>query len=139
MTTQQPIRVLIADDHHLFAEALELTLAADRRLEVVGYARDGREAVQLAHERRPDVILMDLEMPELDGFEATRSVRRALPECQVAVLTASAAPADALRARDAGAGAYLTKGCSARDVVAAVLELVSPSENLLQFRSSLAH
>jgi DNA-binding NarL/FixJ family response regulator len=162
MTAQPPIRVLIADDHHLFAEALGLTLAAEERLEVVGYARDGKEAVRLARERRADVVLMDLEMPVLDGIEATREVRRTLPECHVAVLTASAAPVDALRARDAGAEAYLTKGCSARDVVEAVLELAPPADQhqkevtegergvrtpqtarrphtLLQFRSSLAH
>ena len=162
MTTQPPIRVLIADDHHLFAEALGLTLAADHRLDVVGYARDGREAVQLARERRADVVLMDLDMPVLDGIEATREVRRSLPACHVAVLTASAAPVDALRARDAGAEAYLTKGCSASDVVGAVLELAPPADQhgrevtegergvrasqaagrphtLLQFRSSPAH
>ena len=162
MTTQPPIRVLIADDHHLFAEALGLTLAADPRLDVVGSARDGREAVHLACERKADVILMDLEMPVLDGIEATREVRRSLPDCHVAVLTASAAPLDALRARDAGADAYLTKGCSAGDVLEAVLELAPPTDqhrrevkegergvrtsqaagrphSLLQFRSSLAH
>ena len=128
MTTQPPIRVLIADDHHLFAEALGLTLSADERLEVVGYARDGKEAVRLAQERRADVVLMDVEMPVLDGIDATREIRRALPGCHVAVVTASAAPLDALRARDAGAGAYLTKGCAARDVVEAVLELAPPSD-----------
>ena len=128
MTTKPPIRVLIADDHHLFAEALGPTLAADSRLEVVGYARDGKEAVHLARERRADVILMDLEMPVLDGIEATQEVRRSLPGCHVAVLTASAAPVDALRARDAGAEAYLTKGCSTHDVVEAVLELAPPSD-----------
>jgi len=132
MTTepQPPIRVLIADDHHLFAEALGLTLSADERLDVVGYARDGKEAVRLAAERRADVVVMDLEMPVMDGIDATREIRRDLPNCHVAVVTASAAPVDALRARDAGAGAYLTKGCSARDVVEAVLELAPPSGQL---------
>jgi DNA-binding NarL/FixJ family response regulator len=162
MTPQPLIRVLIADDHHLFAEALGLTLSADDRLEVVGYARDGKEAVRLARDRRADVVLMDLDMPMLDGIEATREVRRSLPDCHVAVLTASAAPLDALRARDAGAEAYLTKGCSASDVVEAVLELAPPSDQhgrevmesergvrtsqaagrphtLLQFRSAVAH
>ena len=141
MTTQPqpPLRVLIADDHHLFAEALGLTLSADERLEVVGYARDGKEAVRLAAERRADVVVMDLEMPVMDGIDATREIRRDLPNCHVAVVTASAAPVDALRARDAGAGAYLTKGCSARDVVEALgkahghqlHELFSPEEWLL--------
>jgi len=164
MTTQPqpPIRILIADDHHLFAEALGVTLTADERLEVVGYARDGKEAVLLAGERRADVVLMDLEMPVMDGIDATREISRTLPGCHVAVLTASAAPVDALRARDAGAGTYLTKGCSARDVVEAVLELAPPGDQhekevmqgergartsqaagrphtLLQFRSAVAH
>jgi len=162
-TAPQPlIRVLIADDHHLFAEALGLTLEADPRLEVVGYARDGKEAVRVAAERHADVVLMDLDMPVMDGIDATRELSRTLPNCQVAVLTGSAAPVDALRARDAGAGAYLTKGCSATDVVEAVLELAPPGDqhrrevmegergvrtpqaagrphSPLQFRSSLAH
>ena len=105
---------------------------------------------------------MDLDMPVMDGIDATRELSRTLPNCQVAVLTGSAAPVDALRARDAGAGAYLTKGCSATDVVEAVLELAPPGDQHrrevmegergvrtpqaagrphtpLQFRSSLAH
>jgi len=161
MSPQPPIRVLIADDHRLFAEALGLTLEADPRLEVVGYARDGREAVELATAREPEVILMDLDMPVLDGIEATREVCRLLP-VRVAMLTASPRPEDALRARDAGAAAYLTKGCSAGDVVEAVLELATPVDprrkevtrsergvrevraadlphNLLQFRPSVTH
>jgi len=137
---QPPIRVLIADDHHLFAEALGLTLEAEPRLEVVGYARDGKEAVQLAAERRADVVLMDLDMPVMDGIDATRELSRTLPNCHVAVLTGSTAPVDALQARDAGAGADLTKGCSARDVVDAVLELVPRyGRELLQIRAALAH
>jgi two-component system, NarL family, response regulator LiaR len=123
MSPQPPIRVLIADDHLLFAEALQLTLAADKRVEVVGHAPDGKSAVEQAGSLRPDVILMDLDMPVLDGIEATRTVRRFVPDCRVAVLTASLLPEDALRARAAGAAAYLTKGCSAGDLLEAVLEL----------------
>ena len=123
MTTVPPIRVLIADDHQLFAESLGLTLDLDDRVELVGTARNGKEAVRLADELRPDVILMDLEMPVLDGIEATRLVRRSLPGCHVVVLTASLAVEDAHRARKAGAAAYLTKGCSTRDVIDALLEV----------------
>jgi DNA-binding NarL/FixJ family response regulator len=141
------VRVLIADDHRLFAEALGLALDADPRLEILGHARDGKEAVKLAVALEPDVILMDLDMPIVDGIEATRAVCRSLPT-RVAILTASPDPKDALRARDAGAAAYLTKGCSAEDVVEAVLELAaSPTARAtpsslprpLQFRAGLAH
>ena len=153
-----PIRVLIADDHRLFAEALELTLHADPRVEVVGHACDGREAVELAAALGSDVILMDLDMPVLDGIEATREVSRS---ARVAMLTASPAPEDAVRAREAGAAAYLTKGCAADEVLDAVLELATPADprrkevtrgergvreafaglprDLLQFRARLAH
>ena len=123
MSPQPPVRVLIADDHLLFAEALELTLGADKRVEVVGRAPDDKSAVEQAGFLRPDVILMDLDMPVVDGIQATRRVRSSVPDCRVAVLTASLLPEDALRARAAGAAAYLTKGCSAYDLLEAVLEL----------------
>ncbi len=71
----QPLRVLIADDHRLFAEALEAILAADDRIEVVGQAGDGGQAVELARKLDPDVVLMDVSMPVLDGFQATREIR----------------------------------------------------------------
>jgi DNA-binding NarL/FixJ family response regulator len=137
------IRILIADDHQLFAEALGLALDADPRLEVVGYARDGQEVVELARALDPDVILMDLEMPVLDGVTATRRLLKTSP-ARIAILTASARPEDAVRARDAGASTYLTKGCSAGKVVDAVVELAAPETpgfglDPLQFRATLAH
>jgi DNA-binding NarL/FixJ family response regulator len=118
-----PLRVLIADDHQLFAETLGLTLDFDERVEVAGSARNGKEAVRLALELQPDAVLMDLEMPVLDGIHATRLLRRLLPACPVVVLTASLSPEDAHRARTAGAAAYLTKGCSADHVVGALVEV----------------
>ena len=121
-----PTRVLIADDHELFAETLGLALDFDERLEVVHSARNGKEAVRRALELRPDAVLMDLEMPVLDGFHATRLLRRLLPSCKVVVLTASLCSEDACRARQVGAAAYLTKGCSADAVADAVVEVVSP-------------
>jgi DNA-binding NarL/FixJ family response regulator len=118
---------LIADDHQLFAESLGLTLNIDDRLELVGTARNGKEAVRLAQELRPDIVLMDLDMPVMDGFGATREVRRSLPNCEVIVLTASLAVEDAHRARSAGAAAYLTKGCFMRDLIDALLEVALPT------------
>ena len=83
------IRVLIADDHRLFGQALEAILATDDRLEVSGHAGDGAEAVQLALSIDPDVILMDIAMPIMDGFEATRQIRRQRPGSCVLMLTGS--------------------------------------------------
>ncbi len=127
MRSVPPVRVLIADDHQLFAESLGLTLNIDDRLELVGTARNGKEAIRLAQELRPDIVLMDLDMPVMDGFEATREVRRSLPNCEVVVLTASLAVEDAHRARSAGAAAYLTKGCFMRDLIDALLEVALPT------------
>ena len=111
---------MIADDHQLFAETLGLTLDFDERVEVAGSARNGKEAVRLALDLQPDAVLMDLEMPVLDGFHATRLLRRLLPACPVIVLTASPSSEDVHRARSAGA--YLNKGCSTERVVAALPE-----------------
>jgi DNA-binding NarL/FixJ family response regulator len=120
------LRVLIADDHPLFAEALTITLAADKRLEVAGYAQNGKEAVELASELRPDVVLMDLNMPVLDGFEATKGVRRVSPDSRVVVVTASASATDSVRALEAGASAYLRKGCFAADLFKAIFTVAVP-------------
>ena len=117
-----PLRVLIADDHQLFAETLGLTLDYDERVQVAGSAHDGKEAVRLALDLQPDAVLMDLDMPVLDGFGATRLLRRLLPACPVVVLTASPSPDDVHRARTAGAAGYLNKGCSAAHVVEALLD-----------------
>ena len=131
MTNASPVRVLIADDHLLFAESLGLTLDIDDRLEHVGTARNGKEAVRMVEELRPNVVLMDLDMPVMDGIEATRELQRSFPDCQVVVLTASLAVEDAHRARSAGAAAYLTKGCIMRDVIDALpggCSVISPAK-----------
>ena len=96
------IRVLIADDHRLFGQALEAILATDDRLQVVGHAGDGSEAVQLALSVDPDVVLMDIAMPIMDGFQATKHILTESPGTSVLMLTGSNARADVARARDAG-------------------------------------
>jgi two-component system, NarL family, nitrate/nitrite response regulator NarL len=120
---RQPLRVLIADDHRLFAEALEAILAADERIEVVGQASDGSEAVELARTLSPDVVLMDVSMPMLDGFEATREIRVADEDVRVLMLTGSNSRADVDRSREVGASGYITKDRIASELVAAIVEV----------------
>ena len=118
------IRVLIADDHRLFAQALEAILATDDRIEVTGHAADGSEAVRLALAGSPDVILMDLQMPIMDGIQATRQIRKQRPHQCVLMLTGSNSRADVDRARAAGAAGYVTKDRIAAELIDAILEVV---------------
>jgi len=120
--TGNQVRVLIADDQRLFAEALEAILSTDGRIEVVGRAADGRAALELAREHRPQVVLMDIAMPVMDGIEATGAIRGELPGTSVIVLTGSEAPQDISRARAAGAAGYVTKDQIAGDLVRAILD-----------------
>lgn len=116
--------VLIADDHTLFAEALEAILSGDGRVRVVGRAQDGEEAVRLARELHPDVVLMDISMPVMDGFEATLRIREHAPGARVLILTGSNAPQDIAAARRAGAAGYVTKDQIAAELVQAILDTV---------------
>jgi DNA-binding NarL/FixJ family response regulator len=117
------IRVLIADDHRLFAEALEAILAMDERVEVVGHARDGLEAVQLATSLQPDVVLMDISMPVMDGIEAVRKIRAGRSAPSVLMLTGSNSRADVDRARQAGAAGYVTKDRIAAELIEAIVQI----------------
>jgi two-component system, NarL family, nitrate/nitrite response regulator NarL len=117
------LRVLIADDHRLFAEALEAILGADERIEVVGQASDGGEAVALARKLGPDVVLMDVSMPVLDGFEATREIRAESDAVRVLMLTGSNSRDDVDRSRAAGAAGYVTKDRIASELVATIVEV----------------
>ena len=119
------IRVLIADDHRLFAETLQALLATEERIEVVGCARDGKEAVRLARTLRPDVILMDISMPVMDGFEATRRIRQQRKGACVLMLTGSNARTDVDLARKAGAAGYVTKDRIAAELIEAIVEVIN--------------
>lgn len=119
----KPLRVLIADDHRLFAQALEAILTTDERIEVVGQASDGEEAVELARTLDPDLVLMDVSMPVLDGFEATREIRSGSEDVRVLMLTGSNSRADVDRSREAGASGYVTKDRIASELVATIVEV----------------
>jgi DNA-binding NarL/FixJ family response regulator len=119
------ISVLIADDHSLFAEALEAILETEPGIEVVGRASNGEEAVEQALALKPDVILMDIAMPVVDGVEATKRIReKNRAEC-VLMLTGSNARTDVARARAAGAAAYVTKDRIAAQLIEAIRELAA--------------
>ena len=116
-----PVRVLIADDHRLFAEALEAVLATEARIEVVGRAADGEEAVALARRLQPDVVALDISMPVMDGFEAAAKLETFAQPPAVLILTGSNAPEDVDRARSVGARGYITKDAIAASLVDAIL------------------
>jgi DNA-binding NarL/FixJ family response regulator len=117
------VRVLVVDDHALFAEALMLTLGIERRIEVVGSASSGLEAVSLAEALRPDVVLMDLHMPSMDGIEATRRVRMVSPASRVVIVTASRVREIAAHALAAGAERCLTKDTPAWKLIDVILDV----------------
>jgi len=104
-----PIRILIADDHSVVRQGLKMFLGLDSELEVVGEAADGSEAVKLAHQLHPDVVLMDLLMPVMDGITATQTIRRELPDVEVVALTSVLEDASVVGAVRAGAVGYLLK------------------------------
>jgi DNA-binding NarL/FixJ family response regulator len=118
--TQTPIRVLIADDHPVFRDGLASLLEPLPGIEVVARASDGHEAVALAAEHQPDVIVMDVQMPGLNGIEATRQVVAARPQLGVLVLTMGEDDGTVLSALRAGARGYLRKGAEQDEIVRAI-------------------
>ncbi len=120
-----PIRILVVDDHQLFAESLTFALELDKRFEVVGYGRDGVEGVELARALRPDVVLMDLQMPRLDGVEATRLVRSLVPEAKVVAMSGAAPGGMVDCAYEAGAVGFVGKDRPADELAGTILRAVS--------------
>ena len=115
-----PIRVLIADDQRVVRDGLTMLVGLIDGVAVVGTAADGLEAVDRAQREQPDVVLMDLRMPEIDGAEATRRIRAAVPDTHVLVLTTYADDESLFPALEAGARGYLTKDASAEEIEQAI-------------------
>ena len=113
------IRLMLADDHRMLREGLRRSLS-DEGFDVIGEASDGDEAVRLADSLRPDVILMDVTMPDVDGVEATRRIHQQHPEIRVVMLTMHADQSVIAEALRAGASGYLVKDCSTDEIADAV-------------------
>jgi RNA polymerase sigma factor (sigma-70 family) len=125
-----PVRVLLADDDDLMRAGLKAVLSSDESIRVVGDASDGRAAVQRVRELRPDVVLMDVRMPDLDGVAATREVTAAAPEVKVVILTTFEQDDYIFGALNAGASGFLLKRTSPEELIAAI-HTVATGDSLL--------
>jgi DNA-binding NarL/FixJ family response regulator len=127
---QTPVRVVIVDDHRLFVDALALLLGHDERLEVIGTAADGRSAIELVVEEQAEVAVIDVRMPEIDGLETARRLRKRSPETSVILVTGMDEPKLAEQARDAGAVALLTKGALHEELKEAIVAAAKAQSSL---------
>jgi DNA-binding NarL/FixJ family response regulator len=118
--TEDKVTVLIADDHPLVREALHQSLEGEEDMKVVAEASDGEEAVKLASELKPNVVVMDIVMPKLNGIEATRKIKEIAPDTAILILTAYDDDEYVLGLLDAGAAGYLLKSARGRDLVGAI-------------------
>jgi DNA-binding NarL/FixJ family response regulator len=120
MTEPNPLRILIADDHPLFRDGIQMLLSTTEDLHVVGEATTGEEAIALAEQTQPDVILMDLRMPGLNGIEATRRIIDISPQSRVLVVTMFDDDASVFTAMRAGARGYMLKDAQKEDLLRAI-------------------
>jgi len=120
---EAPIRILIAEDHAVVRDGLAAVLKFEPDMSVVGLAQNGREAVEQFRELKPDVVLMDLAMPELDGAAAILAIRREFPDSRLLVLTTYDNDESVFRALENGAKGYLLKDCSTSDLLGAIRKI----------------
>ncbi|PWW23652.1 LuxR family two component transcriptional regulator [Geodermatophilus normandii] len=125
MTEDEPLRIVVADDHPVYRDGLALLLGSVPGLEVVGTAADGAAAVEVVRDQLPDVVVMDVQMPVLDGIEATRRIAVETPSVGVVVLTMSEDDGTVFAAVRAGARGYLLKGADQEEVVRAITTVAS--------------
>ncbi len=114
------IRVVLADDHKIMREGLCSLLRNDPRIEIVGVAEDGRSAVQLVREQKPDVVVMDVAMPDLNGIDAARKIKADLPEVRILALSMHSDKRYVSSMLQAGASGYLLKDCAFKELVQAI-------------------
>ena len=114
------VRILVADDHEVVREGVCALIAREPELEVCGTATNGRQAVELAKKMKPDVVVLDITMPELNGVDAIRQIKRALPNTEMVVFSAHSSEDVVEQVFAAGAKSYIGKGDASRDLVAAI-------------------
>ena len=125
---ERPVRVVVVDDHRLFVDALALLLGHDERLDVIGTASDGPTAIELVVAGQAEVAVIDVRMPEVDGLETARRLRRRSPATSVILVTGMDDPKLADEAKDAGAVALLTKGALHEELKEAIIA-AAPAAN----------
>src|SRR5262252_267548 len=130
MVVNKKIRILICDDHTLFVEGIKAMLRNESSLEIVGEARDGRQAVELVKELKPDLLLMDVSMPDMNGFDATQRVHELDPNIKVLILTMHDEEELVARCLEAGAAGYIIKDAPASQLLYAI-ETVQKGERYL--------
>jgi DNA-binding NarL/FixJ family response regulator len=119
------IRILIADDHPMFREGVVQSLASEKDFAIIGQASNGKNAIEMAKELLPDVLLLDITMPDQDGITITKKISAAFPVIQIIMLTASENEDDLMKALQAGARGYVLKGISAKELVKIVRTIVA--------------
>jgi two-component system, NarL family, response regulator LiaR len=129
---REPVRIVIADDHPLFRVALRQMLDRHSELEVVGEAKDGEDAIELCRRLEPDLVLMDIRMPRMDGLESTRRIKRQFPKTIILVLTGMVEPDYLSEALKAGVSGYVLKYASAQEISDAVRRVVEGESPLNQ-------
>ena len=129
--TNTPVRIMVVDDHPLLREGVAALIATEPDLQLVAVAADGREAIEQFRATRPDVTLMDLQMPNMSGIEAVISIRNEWPDARIIVLTTYAGDALAMRALKAGAQAYVLKGMVRKELLETI-RAVNQGERRIQ-------
>jgi len=122
---QQPIRVIIADDHKLLCELWTIILSEDDRFSVIANCEDGRQAIELSQQLKPDIVIMDINMLHVSGVEATEEITRMLPSVKVLGVSAFAVPKYARQMILAGAKGYVTKNSSKEELINAIMQVHS--------------
>ncbi|MCM3570106.1 response regulator transcription factor [Neobacillus mesonae] len=131
------IRILIADDHHVVRRGLVFFLRTQPGLEIVGEAANGKEAVELSRSLNPDIILMDLVMPEMDGIEATKSIKKAQPKTKIMMLTSFSDQDHVIPALEAGASGYQLKDIQPDELVTSIKKMMNGENQLHPTATSL--
>ena len=123
-----PISILLADDHHIVRQGLRLLIEEQDGMQVIGEAEDGIQAVKLARELKPDVVIMDIKMPMLNGIEATRQIVQDVPGVKVVALTMHSERQFVSKMREMGASGYLLKDCAFEELAQAIRDVAAGGE-----------